>query len=168
MCNSIDFSHYILATVEIFFQKSQCVTQTKLVLRQLTLRECDVLKSLASVSSISVNLLLNCLYIHFFMLKTMVSKQQFRVCVHPCTRYLMSRDTHDLCVAYLGEEHSQSALESTVMCFLCGCSDAAWCSFARTLRLAFPMAPQGSPGLWSCCCRVNFSPGVCKWIFQKG
>ncbi len=37
----------------------------------------------------------------------MASKQQqaFMMCVLPCPRYLMGRDTHNLCVACLGEEH---------------------------------------------------------------
>ncbi len=44
----------------------------------------------------------------------MASKQQqaFKMCVHPCPRYLTGGDTHILCVACLGKEHSQSALES--------------------------------------------------------
>ncbi len=44
----------------------------------------------------------------------MASKQQqaFKICVHPCPRYLTGGDTHTLCVACLGEEHAQSALES--------------------------------------------------------
>ncbi len=40
----------------------------------------------------------------------MASKQQqgFRMCVHPCPRYLTGGDTHILCVACLGEEqHGQ-------------------------------------------------------------
>ncbi|CAM4555428.1 unnamed protein product [Leuciscus chuanchicus] len=41
----------------------------------------------------------------------MASKQQYRVCVHPCPRYLTGGDTHTLCVVCLGEEHAQSALE---------------------------------------------------------
>ncbi len=45
----------------------------------------------------------------------MASKQQqgFRMCVHPCPRYLMCGDTHILCVACLGEEHARSALETS-------------------------------------------------------
>ncbi len=44
----------------------------------------------------------------------MASKQQqdFRMCVHPCPRYLTGGDTHVLCVACLGEEHARSVLES--------------------------------------------------------
>ncbi len=43
------------------------------------------------------------------------SKQQqaFKMFVHPCPRYLTGGDTHILCVACLGEEHAQLALEST-------------------------------------------------------
>ncbi len=45
----------------------------------------------------------------------MASKQHqaFKMCVRPCPRYLMGGDTHILCVACLGEEHAQLALEST-------------------------------------------------------
>ncbi len=48
----------------------------------------------------------------------MASKQQqaFKMCVHPCPRYLTGGDTHTLCVACLGEEHAQSALESCEHC----------------------------------------------------
>ncbi len=44
----------------------------------------------------------------------MASKQQqaFKMCVRPCPRYLTGGDTHILCVACLGEEQAQSALES--------------------------------------------------------
>ncbi len=44
----------------------------------------------------------------------MASKQQqaFKMCVHPCPRYLTGGDTHILCVACLGEEHAQSARET--------------------------------------------------------
>ncbi len=44
----------------------------------------------------------------------MASKQQqaFKMCVHPCPRYLMGGDTHILCVACLGKEDAQSALET--------------------------------------------------------
>ncbi|CAM4623010.1 unnamed protein product [Leuciscus chuanchicus] len=45
------------------------------------------------------------------LLCVMASKQQYRVCVHPCPRYLTGGDTHTLCVVCLGEEHAQSALE---------------------------------------------------------
>jgi hypothetical protein len=41
----------------------------------------------------------------------MTSEQQYRKCVPPCTRYLTGGDTHDLCVACLGVQHAQSALE---------------------------------------------------------
>ncbi len=44
----------------------------------------------------------------------MASKQQqaFKMCVHPCPRYLTGGDTHILCVACLGKKRAQSALES--------------------------------------------------------
>ncbi len=47
----------------------------------------------------------------------MASKQQqaFKMCVCPCPRYLTGGDTHILCVACLGEEHAQSALESALI-----------------------------------------------------
>ncbi|KAG1961314.1 hypothetical protein F2P79_005480 [Pimephales promelas] len=41
----------------------------------------------------------------------MASEQQFRKCVHPCPRYIMGGDTHDLCVVCMGAQHAQSALE---------------------------------------------------------
>ncbi len=93
----------------------------------------------------------------------MASKQQqcFRMCVHPCPRYLTGGDTHVLCVACLGEEHARSALESTAMCFPCGHSNPTWRSFAmRTLRLAFPRAPVPLLLRHSKGC----SPGVHKWM----
>ncbi len=103
-----------------------------------------------------------------YSLLVMASKQQqaFRMCVHPCPRYLTGGDTHILCVACLGEEHARSALESTAMCFPFGRSDPAWRSFVRALRLAFPRAlvpllPRHSKGC---------SPGVCKgncWRRQR-
>ncbi len=56
----------------------------------------------------SVCLIWCCLSI--FITVVMASKQQqaFRM------YYLTGGDTHIICVAYLGEEHAQSALESTV------------------------------------------------------
>ncbi len=38
-------------------------------------------------------------------------EQHFRLCVPPCPRFIMSGDTHSLCVACLGAEHARSALE---------------------------------------------------------
>ncbi len=35
------------------------------------------------------------------------------MCVHPCPCYLTGGDTHILCIACWGEEHTQSAFEST-------------------------------------------------------
>ncbi len=77
----------------------------------------------------------------------MASKQQqaFKMCVHPCPRYLTGGDTHTLCVACLGEEHAQSVLESA------GCEHCNMLPL-RTLRsrLAFfredaqARVPQGS------------------------
>ncbi len=47
----------------------------------------------------------------------MTSKQQqaLKMCVRPCPCYLTGGDTHILCVACLGEEHTQSALESDML-----------------------------------------------------
>ncbi len=67
------------------------------------------------------------------------------MCVRPCPCYLTGGDTHILCVACLGEEHAQSALESA-SCKHCDMFPL------RTLRsrLAFfhedaqARAPQGS------------------------
>ncbi len=41
---------------------------------------------------------------------TSKQRQAFKMCVHPCLRYLTGGDTCTLCVACLGEEHAQSAL----------------------------------------------------------
>ncbi len=77
----------------------------------------------------------------------MASKQQqaFKMCVRPCTHYLTGGDTHIICVACLGEEHAQLALESA------GCENCDMLPL-RTLRsrLAFfhedaqARVPQGS------------------------
>ncbi len=45
-----------------------------------------------------------------------MQQQAFRMCVRPCPCYSTGGDTHILCVAYLGEEHVQSAVESTTIC----------------------------------------------------
>ncbi len=86
----------------------------------------------------------------------MASKQQqaFKMCVHPCPRYLTGGDTHTLCVACLGEEHAQSALERTL----------------RGVSLTDAPIPPGvlsrgrsgsrSPGLCSCCCRGTVKAAV--------
>ncbi|XP_048017809.1 uncharacterized protein LOC125249543 [Megalobrama amblycephala] len=42
------------------------------------------------------------------------SKQQFVKCVHPCPRFITGGDTHEMCVACLGVEHAQAALEGAV------------------------------------------------------
>ena len=73
----------------------------------------------------------------------MQSSDQFRMCVHPCPRYITGRDTHVLCIVCLGEEHAQSALEGA------GCVHCEALSM-RSLRsrLSFfreARAPQG-PG----------------------
>ncbi len=39
------------------------------------------------------------------------SKQQFRLCVPPCPRYITGGDAHSLCVVCLGAKHAESALE---------------------------------------------------------
>ncbi len=61
-----------------------------------------------------------------------------------------------------GYTHSRALAVSTAMCFSCGCSDPAWRSFSRMLRLAFPrtlvpLLPRHSEGC---------SPGVRKGICQ--
>ncbi len=38
------------------------------------------------------------------------SKQQFRLCVPPCPRYIAGGDTNSLCVVCLGAKHAESAL----------------------------------------------------------
>jgi len=59
----------------------------------------------------------------------MASKQQqnFRKCVHPCPRFIMGGDTHDLCVVCLGVQYAQSALEGA------GCEHCE-CLPMKTLR----------------------------------
>ncbi len=85
-----------------------------------------------------------------YSLLVMASTQQqaFRMCVHPCLRYLTGGDTHILCVACLGEEHAWSALES------------------------FPCRNSShSPGLWSCFCRGTAKAavrGFAKGSFSRG
>ncbi len=64
------------------------------------------------------------------------------MCVRPCPCYLTGGDTHILCIACWGEEHTQSAFENT------GCEHCDILTdapippgvFSRTLRLAFPRA----------------------------
>ncbi len=64
------------------------------------------------------------------------------MCVRPCPCYLTGGDTHSLCIACWGEEHTQSAFESA------GCEHCDMLTdapippgvFPRTLRLAFPRA----------------------------
>ncbi len=55
-----------------------------------------------------------CLSIFIAVLMATKQQQAFRIrmCVRPCLHYLTGGDTHILCVACLGEEHAQSALES--------------------------------------------------------
>ncbi|KAI2646068.1 Transposon Ty3-G Gag-Pol polyprotein [Labeo rohita] len=72
-----------------------------------------------------------------------VSKPGFRVCVPPCSRYIMSGDTHALCVACLGTEHAASALDG---------ADCPHCERLPPLRSrkalfeegAFTSVPRGS------------------------
>ncbi len=64
------------------------------------------------------------------------------MCVRPCPCYLTGGDTHIICIACWGEEHTQSAFENT------GCEHCDMLTdapippgvFSRTLRLAFPRA----------------------------
>ncbi len=64
------------------------------------------------------------------------------MCVRPCPCYLTGGDTHILCIACWGEEHTQSAFENA------GCEHCDMLTdapippgvFSRTLRLAFPRA----------------------------
>ncbi|XP_056596267.1 uncharacterized protein LOC130414411 [Triplophysa dalaica] len=48
-----------------------------------------------------------------------MSEKSFRHCAPPCSRFITSNDTHDLCVVCLGAEHAQSALEGAD-CEACG------------------------------------------------
>ncbi len=71
----------------------------------------------------------------------MASKQQqaFKMCVRPCPRYLTGGDTHILCVACLGEEHAQSALESAMLPLR-----TLWSRLAFFREDAQARVPQGS------------------------
>ncbi len=101
----------------------------------------------------------------------MPSKQQqvFRMCVHPCPRYVTGWGcTRYLCCLFgrgaCTGQRTKALAMSTAMCFPCGLSDPAWRSFImRVLRLAFPRAlvprlPRHSEGC---------SPVVRKWICQR-
>ncbi len=86
----------------------------------------------------------------------MASKQQqaFRMCVHPCPRYLTGGDTHILCVACLGERSRALRCASP--------SDAPILPDA----LSWGRSGSRSPGLWSRYCR-----GTAKAVvlgFAKG
>ncbi len=54
--------------------------------------------------------------IHYSSYGRASNNKLFRMCVRPCPCYLTGGDTHILCVACLGEEHVQSAVESTTIC----------------------------------------------------
>ncbi len=83
----------------------------------------------------------------------MASKQQqaFKMCVHPCLRYLTGGDTHTLCVAYLGEEHAQSALETNASLMDAPIPPGV---------LSRGRSGSRSPGLWSRCCRGTAKAAV--------
>ncbi len=38
---------------------------------------------------------------------------RYRLCVPPCSCYIMSGDTHSLCMVWLGVKHAESVLEGT-------------------------------------------------------
>ncbi len=66
----------------------------------------------------SVNAL--CVYVLFTVVcplyimatgKQVSDKQRFRLCASHCPRFITGGDTHSLCIACLGAEHAQSALE---------------------------------------------------------
>ncbi|MCI4377585.1 hypothetical protein PGIGA_G00205140 [Pangasianodon gigas] len=65
------------------------------------------------------------------------SGQRFRLCVPPCPRYITGRDTHSLCVACLGAEHAQSALEGA------GCAHCE-CLPLRALRSRWALFEEGA------------------------
>ncbi len=81
----------------------------------------------------------------------MATKQQqaFRMCVPPCLHYLTGGDTHILCVACLGEEHAQSALESAGCehCDMPGNVVASGCPppLRRVSEPSAQMLPAASP-----------------------
>ncbi len=73
------------------------------------------------------------------------SRSRYRLCVPPYPRYIMSGDTHSLCVFCLGVKHAESALEGA------GCLHCEWLPL-RTLRSrrtlfeegAFTRVPRGA------------------------
>ncbi len=99
-----------------------------------------------------------------YLLLVMASKQQqaFRMCVHPCPRYLMGGDTHILCVARLGEEHARSALRCAG-CEHCDCASPADTPIPPG-ALSRGRSGSRSPGLWLC--RGTVKAGVLG--FAKG
>ena len=75
----------------------------------------------------------------------MTSEQQYRKCAPPCTRYITGGDSHELCVACLGMQHAQSALEG-VDCVHCERFPIRTLRSRRSLFEESGMlrAPQGS------------------------
>ena len=65
------------------------------------------------------------------------SGQRFRPCVPPCPRFITGGDTHSLCVACLGAEHVQSALEGA------GCAHCERLPL-RTLRSRWALFEEGA------------------------
>ncbi len=80
----------------------------------------------------------------------MANKQQqtFRICIRPCPRYLTGGDTHILCVACLGEEDAQSALEG------------ADCEHCEVLPLSLPSPDRSSASYqgWEAQTAVSSTP----------
>ncbi len=94
----------------------------------------------------------------FIMAKSVKSiesdKQHFRLCVHPCPCFITGGHSHGLYVAYLGAEHTRSALEGAVNVTVhiaftsrCGFSAPVEHSLRKVLSPAFP-AVRVSPLPW--------------------
>ncbi len=129
------------------------------------------------------------LFVHIYIMAKAADKtkhkgesgQRFRLCVPPCPRYIMSRDTHSLCVVCLGVKRALwatvTAYASLPKCSLWGesllqCSSCCWSRFCirgvhrwiwwREWRWAspylFPYPPDPAPALWDRKPALRFLP----------
>jgi hypothetical protein len=74
-----------------------------------------------------------------------MASEQFKLCVHPCPRYITGGDTHQLCVNCLGVQHAWAALEGAA----CGDCEALPMRVLRSRLALFDehgqaRAPHGS------------------------
>ncbi len=102
----------------------------------------------------SVCLIWCCLSIFITVLMANKQQQAFRMCVCPCPRYLTGGDTHILCVACLGEENAQSALESA------GCEHCDMLPLRMDAALSFPSPDRFSASYqgWEADAVVYYAP----------